>query len=320
MPAPLHGLDIGGTKIGVCIGDADGRVLASRRFSTDHACAPEEILNRALAELDQLSAELGAGPAAALGVACPGPYHAGRQRFLDPPNMPRWHGFALGEFLRARVAGPAAAMNDANAAVLAECCWGAGVGFRNVVYFTMSTGMGAGFVLDGRLYQGTDGFAAEIGHLPLEADGPVGFGRRGSVEGYLSGPGLVQVAEAERRVCRQTGEATALDAATAESLTAADVCAAARAGDAAARRAIDLCAMQLGRLMAMLTDILNPELFVLGTIGSAYPDLFIPRATMVLREQAIRHSAEIVRVVPSGLTDPGSQQALAIARGIAAGA
>ncbi|MEP0845823.1 MAG: ROK family protein [Phycisphaerae bacterium] len=319
MPAVLHGLDIGGTKIGVCIGDADGCVLASRRFATDHATDPAEILDRALGELEQLSAQLGTGSAAALGVACPGPYHAGRQRFLDPPNMPRWHGFALGEFLRARVAGPAAAMNDANAAVLAEWYWGAGVGFRNVVYFTMSTGMGAGFILDGRLYQGTDGFAAEIGHLPLEADGPVGFGRRGSVEGYLSGPGIVQVAEAERRVCRQTGEATALDA-VADGLSAANVCAAASAGDPAARRAIDRCAMQLGRLMAILTDVLNPELFVLGTIGSAYPELFIPRATVVLHEQAIRHSAEIVRVVPSGLTDPGSQQALAVARGIAASA
>ena len=307
----LHGIDIGGTKIGVCIGDTSGRVVAAKQFATDHTQAPNEILRRALDELANLSRSA-ADPPAALGVACPGPYHAGRQQFLDPPNMPRWHGFALGEFLRANVALPAVAMNDANAAALAEWRWGAGVGYRNVVFFTMSTGMGAGFVLDNQLYEGTDGFAAEIGHLALEPDGPVGFGRRGSVEGFLSGPGMAQVGEAERLVCRQTGEASELLETTGE-LTPERICAAARSGDAAALRVVERCAMQLGRLMAMLTDILNPQMFVLGTIGSAYPDLFIPRATEVLRAGAIRHAAGIVRVVPSGLADRGNQQALAAA-------
>ncbi len=315
MKALLHGIDIGGTKVGVCVGDDEGRVLASTRFATDHAAAPAGILTRALRELDALSEAQALGPAGALGVACPGPFHAPRQRFLDPPNMPRWHNFALGEFLKAHAPVPAAGMNDANAAALAECFWGAGVGFRNVVFCTMSTGMGAGFVLDGRLYEGTDGFAAEIGHLALESDGPVGFGRRGSVEGYLSGPGIVQVAEAERLVCRQTGAPTALERIAGETgLSAESVCAAAAAGDAAAQRALERCAARLGRLLAILTDLLNPQVFILGTIGSAYPDLFIPRATEVLRSESIRHSAEIVRMVPSGLSDPGSQQALAVAR------
>lgn len=312
MTQILHGIDIGGTKIGVCAGDANGRVIAARQFATDHARAPDEVLRTALAELGNLTRDASVGAPTALGVTCPGPYHAGLQQFLDPPNMPRWHGFALGEFLRGNAGIPAVAMNDANAAVLAEWRWGAGVGYRNVVFLTNSTGMGAGFVLDDRLYEGTDGFAAEIGHLALEADGPVGFGRRGSVEGFLSGPGMSQVGAAERLVCRQTGEASAL-LETAGELTPEQICAAARNGDAAARRVVERCAVKLGKLMAMLTDILNPQVFILGTIGSAYPDLFIPRATEVLRAEAIRHAADIVRVVPSGLADRGNQQALAAA-------
>lgn len=322
----LHGIDIGGTKIGVCIGDADGRVLASRRFPTDHGAGPESILTRALAELEALGRQSEAGPAAeraegspaqpdALGVACPGPFLANEQRFLDPPNMPRWHNFALGGFLRSRVACPVLGMNDANAAALAEYYWGAGAGLSNIVFLTMSTGMGAGFVLDGRVYEGTHGFAGEIGHLRLESDGPVGFGRRGSVEGFLSGPGIVQVAEAERLICRQTGEPTRLEElAGAGGMSVEQICAAARAGDAAATRVTDRCADQLGRLLAMLTDILNPQVFILGTIGSAYPDLFIPRASAWLGRDALRHAAEAVRVVPSGLSGPGNMQALAAAR------
>ncbi len=315
MSTLLYGIDIGGTKVGVCIGDAEGRVRASTHFATDHGAAPAEILKRALDELQSLALAYRLPAPAALGVACPGPFHAPRQQFQDPPNMPRWHNFALGEFIRSTVGVPATGMNDANAAALAECYWGAGIGYRNVVFCTMSTGMGAGFVLDGRLYEGTDGFAAEIGHLALEADGPVGFGRRGSVEGYLSGPGIAQVAEAERLVCRQIGEPTALDAlATQGGLTAEKVCSAAAGGDHAARRAVEHCAARLGRLLAILTDLLNPQVFILGTIGSAFPTLFIPRATEVLRREAIRHSVEIVRIVPSGLADRGHQQALAVAR------
>lgn len=312
MPRILHGIDIGGTKVGVCIGDELGRIRVARQFPTDHNQSPAEILKAALDLLMHMHHAGNYSAPRGLGVAVPGPYHAGTQAFLDPPNMPRWHGFELGKFLRDHSALPSHAMNDANAGVLAEHRWGAGVGARNVIFFTMGTGMGAGFVLDGHVYEGTDGFAAEIGHLQLEGDGPVGFGRRGSVEGYLSGPGMVQVAQAERLICQQTGERSAL-LDLPEPLTPEQVCVAARNGDAAALRAVDRCAVRLGRLMALLTDILNPQVFILGTIGTAFPDLFIPKASEVLRADAIRAAANIVRVVPSGLRDRSNQQALAAA-------
>lgn len=311
------GIDIGGTKIGVCIGRGDGRILGAHRFTTDHTMSPAAVLAQALAALDALATQHGAP--SALGVACPGPITVAG-RFLDPPNMPRWHGFDLAAWLRAHARTPATTMNDANAGVLAEWLWGAARGTDTAVFCTMSTGMGAGLIVGGELHQGRHGFAAEIGHLRLAADGPVGFGKRGSVEGFLSGPGIVQVAEQEARSALQTGAASALLRAGAlrTDLTAEVVCAQARAGDATATAAVARCADKLGELLAILVDLLEPDVVVLGTIAAGYPDLFLARAWARLREEALAHSLANLRVEVTSLTDRGDRQAIAAARYIGA--
>lgn len=314
--APLAAIDVGGTKIGWALGTGDGRVLASGRRETDPGARPEALLAEALAGIEALAAEVDRGRPAALGVACPGPFLQPEGRFLEVPNLPRWQGFALLDFLRSRFDGPVAARNDANAGALAEWRWGAGRGAESLVFLTMSTGMGAGLVLGGRLYEGRSGFAGEVGHLRLAPDGPVGFGKRGSVEGYLSGPGIVQVAASEVLRARQLGTATCLADAP---ITPAAVCEAARAGDPAAAAAIEVCGRRLGELCALLVDLLEPEVVVLGTIGSAYPDLFLPRARAVVDAEALPRSAAGLRLVPSGLEDRGNQSALAVARDLAGG-
>lgn len=306
------GIDIGGTKIGVCLGRGDGRILGAHRFATDHTLGPSLVLAQALAALDALATQHGAPRA--LGVACPGPITVAG-RFLDPPNMPRWHGFDLAAWLRAHTKTPATTMNDANAGVLAEWLWGAARGADTAVFCTMSTGMGAGLIVGGELHQGRTGFAAEIGHLRLAPDGPVGFGKRGSVEGFLSGPGIVQVAEQEAKIALQTGAATGLlhDGRVRE-LSAETVCGLARTGDAAAARAIARCADKLGELLAVLVDLLEPDVIVLGTIAASHPDLFLDRAWARLREEALAHSLAHLRVEVTSLTDRGDRQAIAAAR------
>lgn len=317
MPEPpagdalLAAIDVGGTKLGWAVGTASGEVLASDRRDTDHGADPEGQLEAVLASLDGMIEEAGRGPAAALGVACPGPFQQPEGRFLEVPNLPPWQGFALTDFLRERREGPLRAMNDANAGALAEWRWGAAQGADTAVFLTMSTGCGAGLVLGGRLFEGPLGFAGEVGHLRLTADGPVGFGKRGSVEGYLSGPGMVQVAHAEALACAQRGTATEL---RADEASPERVCELARSGDPAAVVAVERCASRLGELCALLVDLLNPDVIALGTIGSAYPDLFLPRARLVLEAEAIPRAAAHVRLVPSGLTDRGNQSALAVAR------
>lgn len=306
------GLDIGGTKLGWCVGRGDGTLLACGHLPHADARDPQDELGEALACLDSARQRLeDRRTPLALGVACPGPITLDG-RFLDPPNMPSWHGFDLAAWLRAAQPLPVAAINDANAGVAAEVLWGGARGARHAAFCTMSTGMGAGLWLNGVLYPGARGFAGEIGHLRLADDGPVGFGKRGSVEGFLSGPGLVQLAEAEVRVALQTGAVTTL--ATRRPLLAEDVCVAATGGDAAARRAVERCADKLGALCALLVDLLDLEVIVLGTIATAHPGLFLPRARQVLAREALRHSLVGFELTTSPLQDRGHRQALAAAR------
>jgi glucokinase len=312
------GIDIGGTKVGLCVGTPDGAVLVSDRVPTDNSLRPEALMGWCKDRLARLLKGLGGErKVLALGVACPGPLDYKNGAFINPPNSPTLHGFRLRAWLDANLAWPCAMMNDANAAAYAEWLWGAARGTRTAVFLTCSTGMGSGLVIDGRLYEGPLGLAGEIGRIKLgDADaGPVGFGRRGSVEGYCSGPGMSQLGLSEAIICAQTGERTVLrDILASEgSIPPERLCEAAMAGDPAALRATDRVAKELGRLMAVMTDILNPEVFALGTIVRAFPDLFIPGAVEALREWAIPSAADLVRVVPSGLTDHGNQQALAVA-------
>ena len=305
----LAGIDIGGTKIGVCLGDATGRVIAAQQFPLDGAAPAGDVLDRAVTLLNEMVQRHDVGSPVALGVPCPGPIDYASRSFVDPPNMPAWHGVRIVEELERRFDGPVAMMNDANAMALAEWKWGAAAGAHTIIALTMSTGMGAGFILDGHLFEGPLGLAGEIGHVRLRDDGPVGFGKRGSVEGYLSGPGMLQVAEAEARLCRQTGEPTRLHE---PGLTVARLCELAHEDDAA-RRVIDRVADELGRLLAMLVDVLNPEIIVLGTIGTAHFELFEPRARAVIERESIERAAKLVRIHPSGLVDRSSQSALAVA-------
>lgn len=313
----IAGIDIGGTKIGVCLGRSDGTVLASTRLPVDPDRGPDDLLNECKARLDQLVIAHGNEAVAAVGSACPGPLDYAAGRFINPPNNPRWHGFGLRDWLKTNFTCPSAMMNDANAAALAEWLWGAARGTRTSVFLTMSTGMGAGLIIDGRLYEGPLGLAGEIGRMRLRDsdDGPVGFGRRGSVEGYASGPGMSQLAESEAIACRHRNEPTLLAKAheTHRVISPESLCEAARAGDPAALRVVARVSAELGRVMAIMTDILNPELFVLGTIGTAYPELFISGALESLQREAIPAAAGIVHIKPSGLSHRGDQQALAVA-------
>jgi glucokinase len=310
-PPVLAGLDIGGTKIGLSVGGPDGEVFAADRLVTDPARDPADLLAEARAGIDALCAASGLERPSALGVAAPGPLSYREGRLLAVPNMPRWQHFPLQAWLDDHAGCAATFMNDANASVLAEALWGAARGASSAIFLTMSTGMGAGLWLDGRVYEGPSALAGEVGHLRLSEDGPVGFGKRGSVEGYCSGPGIVQVAEAERLRCVQAGVATALVG--AGPLDPRRVCELARQGDRGALAVVERCGTALGRLCALLVDLLNPEVIVLGTIGSAFFDLFEPLARAGITAEALPAAAAEVAIRPTGLVDRGNQTALAVA-------
>ena len=292
----LLGFDIGGTKCAAVLGQADGdgvTILGRASFPTPKN-DPAAVLARLEEEARRLAEARGVPLTAvrALGIASGGPLDAGRGVVLGPPNLPGWDEVPVAAHFRKALGIPAFLQNDANACALAEWRWGAGRGCRHLVFLTFGTGMGAGLILNGRLYEGASGLAGEVGHVRLAEDGPEGYGKRGSFEGFCSGGGL---AAAARDLAKG---AAAFDPADVTARALAD---AAAAGDPVAAAAFRTSARYLGRGLAVLVDLLNPERIVLGGVFARRPDLFRPIAERVLAEEAIPASLAACRVVPAEL-------------------
>lgn len=157
------GIDIGGTKCAVVLGDAEGRILKKVRFPTQTDRGAQQAIDRIL----QAVAAMHPAQAAAIGVSCGGPLDSVQGTILSPPNLPGWDHIEIKRILEERFGRPAYVQNDANACTVAEWKFGAARGKRNVIFLTCGTGMGAGLILDGRLYEGRDGAAGEIGHVRM---------------------------------------------------------------------------------------------------------------------------------------------------------
>ncbi|MCY0885470.1 MAG: ROK family protein, partial [Firmicutes bacterium] len=201
MQAAVVGIDIGGTKVAVGVAPWEGgEPWRTARLETAALPPGEEALDRIAAAARELVAAAGLPWQAVrgAGVGSPGPFRGGR-RLYRPANLPGWDGLDLEAGFQARLGCPVRVENDANAAAWAEWRQGAGQGSRSLVFVTVSTGIGAGMVLDGRLYEGAEGNAGEIGHWVLDPKGPLCHcGRRGCLETLASGTALARMA-ADRR-------------------------------------------------------------------------------------------------------------------------
>jgi glucokinase len=300
------GFDIGGTKCAVCIGDAQGKVIAKRSFATEEPKGPDQAVEQLIAAAKELLAEHPGKPEG-VGISCGSPLDPELGVIQAPANLPSWKDVPIVTIVRDRLGLPAWLENDANAGALAEFWFGAGRGARNVVFCTFGTGMGAGLILDGRLYRGTNVYAGEIGHLRLAPYGPVGCRKPGSFEGFCSGGGIAQVARAER---------ISWDGPTllGESPSARDVGEAAGRGDALALRILDITGRYLGHGLAIVLDVLNPQVVVLGSIFARCEKFLRPPMDEVLRAEALPQTYSVCRVVPAQLGESiGDIAALAIA-------
>jgi glucokinase len=312
----LAGVDIGGTKCAVCLGEVDGdtvRVLGKRRFATPYT--PDANLTEFVTALRELVDQFGA--VQAVGVSCGSPLDSAAGLVLAPPNLPGWMGVDVYTPFRRAFGVPVGLQNDANACALAEWRWGAGRGTRNMVFLTFGTGMGAGLILDGRLYAGTNDMAGEVGHVRLEPHGPVGVHKAGSFEGFCSGSGIAQLARAMRAEWRDAGKLTSLADLPDEALNAASVGEAAQQGDGLALAIYALVARQLGRGLALLVDVLNPQRIVIGSIYARQRALLEPVMLHTLREEAMPLNLTVCEVVPAGLGEAvGDLAGLSIALGL----
>ena len=308
----IAAIDIGGTKIALGLSDLQGRALPFRRFPTQVERGPHRILQHALDELEKMAAEAGAR-VVAVGVGCGGPLSRSRGLILSPANLPGWDEFPIVGLIRGRMGVPVELDNDANAAALAEHEYGAGRGAENMVYMTISTGIGGGLIIGGRLIHGVGDAAGEVGHMIVAPGGtPCGCGSRGCLETICSGTSIAR--RAAERLADGARSSILLDGGLKE-VTAHAVAEAARAGDPVAvevwDETIKYLALGLGNIIAALA----PEAIILGGgVSTAGDHLLVPLRRRV-RESVKIAPVEEVRIVQAALGgDSGAYGALILGR------
>ncbi|MEW6286367.1 MAG: ROK family protein [Chloroflexota bacterium] len=251
------------------------------------------------------------GQVAAIGIASPGPLDPHTGTILDTPNIPEWANFPVASKLTERFGVPAYLDNDANLACLAEWQFGAGKGHSDVVYLTISTGIGGGVVSNNRLLQGYHGMGAELGHMTIDPNGPVcGCGHRGHVEAFSSGPAIARYVN-ERL--------TAGDKSTLQpdpNLTPAQIADAALKGDALAISAYARAGEYLGIAVANYLAIFDPSILIFGGGVSQTGDLLFTPFEESLRQHVFHpHYLDNLTITRAALgDDAGLLGALALAR------
>ena len=300
------GIDIGGTKCAVVLGDENG---VSKKIRFDTADRDSTIQN-----IMQAVEQIGKGDA--IGISCGGPLDSKRGVIMSPPNLPDWDNVHITEMLTERFGVPAYLCNDANACALAEWKYGAGKGTENMVFLTFGTGLGAGLILGGRLYEGSSGMAGEVGHVRLAQYGPVGYGKAGSFEGFCSGSGIAQIGRSVALERLQAGTPAAFcpSAAELDGITAKLIAEYANSGDEAAQEVYAISGRMLGCGLAMLVDILDPEMIVIGSVFSRAEGLLRTHMEKTLKQEALSASLGNCRVVPAQLGEAiGDLAALSVA-------
>ena len=250
-----------------------------------------------------------------IGVSCGGPLDPTKGTIQSPPNLPGWDDVPIVQYLMDAFNVPVHVQNDANACALAEAKYGAGRGARNVVFMTFGTGLGAGLVLDGKLYSGTNDNAGEIGHIRLAPCGPKGYNKDGSAEGFCSGAGIARLAGIRAREYEvEYADSESAEQARAGTLTTKDLFAHVRAGDPFCTRVFRESAEQLATILAFTIDILNPEVIVLGGVFMRNADLFMKEIGPILEREALPGALKVCRIVPAGIGENiGDYAALAVA-------
>ncbi len=312
----LVGIDIGGTKCAVSVGcmkDDDIEITKKIKIETPKNTPPEIVLEKLS---DAISALIPAEDIVSIGISCGGPLDSKHGIILSPPNLIGWEHVEISKFFTERFNAPCALQNDANACALAEWRFGAGRGTENMVFFTFGTGLGAGLILNGKLYSGTNDMAGEAGHLRLSEFGPTGYGKAGSFEGFCSGGGIAQLAKTMVLEAMQQGKTVSFckDTEALLSLTAKDVADAANGGDPLAIEIYRTCGTYLGRGLSFIIDILNPECIVLGSIYERCEHLLKDACQAVIARECLPLSASVCRIVPAELSEKiGDYAALAVA-------
>lgn len=298
------GIDVGGTKCAVTLGEwnkQEIKILDKHQISTKSS--PIATFDELAPVIEKWISEFEIKGA---GVSCGGPLDSERGIIVSTTNLSReWYGFDIVSYIKSRFGLKAKLENDANASAVAEWKFGAGKGSKNMIFMTFGTGLGAGLILDGRLYSGTNGNAGEIGHIRLEKDGPIGFNKIGSAEGFCSGNGIKRLAQIRARE-----KGISLDAA----VTTKTIFEKAREGDGFYRSIIQESAEKFARVISILIDLFNPEIITAGGVFMRNYDLFMPIITPIVEKESLTDAYKVCKILPAKTGENiGDYAALAIA-------
>ncbi|MFN8619299.1 MAG: ROK family protein [Chloroflexota bacterium] len=301
---------MGGTHVRTAVVTPDGRIHQHRRTRTPVAAGGDAIAATALEELratrDAWLSDGGAAPVA-VGISAPGPLDPRTGRIIDPPNLgATFHNLELGPKLADPLGIPFAMERDTNVAVLGERAFGAARGTDDVVYLTVSTGIGGAVVTGGRLLSGPDGVAGELGHLSVDYDGPIcGCGGVGHLERLAAGSGMARSAREALDAGAHAPELARIAAAIApRPLEAVHVDEAAALGDPVACSIVDRAVRAFAAAMVSIVDVFDPDRVVVGGgIALAWGDRLLGPAREAVVGTAFRLQARRVRIVPAELGD-----------------
>lgn len=307
----ILGIDIGGTKCAVVTGEWNREKITLLKKSvckTDLCISAEEMLCRVFDMADGILAK----KPDAIGISCGGPLDSKKGLIMSPPNLPGWDAVEIVRLTEERFGAPTHLQNDANACAMAEWKFGAGRGCENIVFLTFGTGLGAGLVLNGRLYEGTNGNAGEVGHVRLDKSGPIGFGKHGSFEGFCSGGGIARLGRDMAQNAIQKG-VIPLYCENGE-ISAKTIAEAAECGDETAKEVYRTSGRYLGRGLSIILDILNPERIIIGGVYARSGHLMWEEVQKEIEKEALSEALSCCTIVPAELGEEiGDYAALAAA-------
>jgi glucokinase len=296
----ILGIDIGGTKTALVMGNLQAQILRRTEFLTPVADPFDLAISKIENAVDNFifdwqkdgNNRAGIGyhnKPRAISVAVGGPLDIEKGILFSPPHLANWGTAPLKPHLQAYFNLPVFVEHDGNAGALAEYYFGAGQGTRNLIFITMGTGLGAGIILNGVIYHGSSDAAGEVGHIRMADQGPVEYGKVGSWEAFCSGSGIVKFAK--MRSPDLWGPQT----------TTHEIVQRALAGDTSAIELIDEVGTWLGKGLALLVDILNPDMIIIGTLGVLLGELVLAPARRILKQEALAITNDACKILPAEL-------------------
>lgn len=304
------GIDLGGTKISAAIADLNGNVIFQTTLPTNAQEGEEAVLGRMISVIETLleKSNKTIEEVVSIGIGSPGPLDAKKGIIITTPNLP-FRNCDIVSPIKNKFNVPVHLDNDANVAAIGEFMLGAAKGTENMVYITVSTGVGGGAVINGKIYRGNTSNALEIGHTTILPDGPrCNCGNHGCVEALASGTAIAKRA----KEAIERGLDTTL--ANYENVTSYEVFREAEKGDIVATDILDRSLNYLGICVANTITSFDPEMVVIGGGVSKGGDIVFERVQQVVNERCFKAMAEACKIVPAGLgTDAGVIGAVALA-------